>query len=123
MMVLNYILTSNYLVLLTCYTFSVILGLIIYSLSYFIAVQNPDSEKLSAYECGFEPFEDARNTFDIKFYLIAILFIIFDIEVAFLFPWSVAFDYTGSLGFWVVIDFIIELVIGYVYIWKKGALD
>jgi NADH-quinone oxidoreductase subunit A len=86
--------------------------------SYTLAV-----EKLLTYECGFEPFEDARNTFDIKFYIIAILFIIFDIEVAFLFPWSVAFNYTGSFGFWIVMDFIVELVIGYVYIWKKGALD
>lgn len=92
-------------------------------LSYLTASQKGGTEKLSTYECGFEPFEDARNTFDIKFYIIAILFIIFDIEVAFLFPWSVSFDYTGSLGFWVVIDFIIELVIGYIYIWKKGALD
>jgi NADH-quinone oxidoreductase subunit A len=102
---------------------SLAIAFVLVIISYLFASQVGGTEKLSMYECGFEPFEDARNTFDIKFYIIAILFIIFDIEVAFLFPWSVAFDYTGSLGFWVVIDFIIELVIGYVYIWKKGALD
>jgi NADH-quinone oxidoreductase subunit A len=102
---------------------SLAIAFVLVIISYLFAAQTGGTEKLSTYECGFEPFEDARNTFDIKFYIIAILFIIFDIEVAFLFPWSIAFDYTGSFGFWVVIDFIIELVIGYVYIWKKGALD
>lgn len=102
---------------------SLVIAFVFVIISYLFAGQKGGSEKLSTYECGFEPFEDARNTFDIKFYIIAILFIIFDIEVAFLFPWSVAFGYTGSLGFWVVMDFIIELVIGYVYVWKKGALD
>ena len=91
--------------------------------SYLFASQVGGVEKLSTYECGFEPFEDARNTFDIKFYIIAILFIIFDIEVAFLFPWAMSFFYIGPFGFWISIDFIIELVIGYIYVWKKGALD
>jgi NADH-quinone oxidoreductase subunit A len=102
---------------------SLIVAFILVIISYLFAKQEGGTEKLSTYECGFEPFEDARNTFDIKFYIIAILFIIFDIEVAFLFPWSVTFNYIGSLGFWVIMDFIVELVIGYVYIWKKGALD
>ena len=84
--ILNNILSSNYIILLVCICFSLILGLIIFGLSYFIAVQNPDSEKLSAYECGFEPFEDARNKFDVRFYIVAILFIIFDVEVVYLFP-------------------------------------
>jgi NADH-quinone oxidoreductase subunit A len=102
---------------------SLVIAVALVIVSYLFAKQVGGTEKLSTYECGFEPFEDARNTFDIKFYIIAILFIIFDIEVAFLFPWSVAFNYTGSFGFWIVMDFIVELVIGYVYIWKKGALD
>jgi len=100
-----------------------IISLAFVVISYLFASQVGGTEKLSTYECGFEPFEDARNTFDIKFYIIAILFIIFDIEVVFLFPWSVNFFYTGSFGFWIVMDFIIELIIGYIYIWKKGALD
>jgi NADH-quinone oxidoreductase subunit A len=83
---LNNILSSNYIILLICISFSLILGLIIFGLSYFIAVQTPDSEKMSAYECGFEPFEDARNKFDVRFYIVAILFIIFDVEVVYLFP-------------------------------------
>jgi NADH-quinone oxidoreductase subunit A len=101
-------------------------SLLIYLLviiSYLFASQVGGTEKLSTYECGFEPFEDARNTFDIKFYLIAILFLIFDIEVVFLFPWAVSLKYLGSLGFWVGIDFVVELLIGYVYVWKKGAFD
>ena len=101
---------------------SLLISFILVIISYLFAGQVGGTEKLSTYECGFEPFEDARNTFDIKFYLIAILFIIFDIEVAFLFPWAVTFNYIGSLGFWVVMD-LIELVIGYIYVWKKGALD
>ena len=102
---------------------SLLIAFVFVLISYLFAKQVGGTENLSTYECGFEPFDDARNTFDIKFYLIAILFIIFDIEVAFLFPWAVAFDYTSSFGFWVVMDFIIELVIGYVYVWKKGAFD
>lgn len=84
--ILHNIFSFNYLVLFICISFSIILGLIIFGLSYFIAVQNPDSEKMSAYECGFEPFEDARNKFDVRFYIVAILFIIFDVEVVYLFP-------------------------------------
>jgi NADH-quinone oxidoreductase subunit A len=83
---LNKILAYNYIILIICILFSLFLGLIIFSLSYLIAIQNPDTEKMSAYECGFEPFEDARNKFDVRFYIVAILFIIFDIEVVYLFP-------------------------------------
>jgi len=85
-MYLNGILTNQYAIILICLGFSIFLGLIIFGLSYFIGVQNPDAEKISAYECGFEPFEDARNKFDVRFYIVAILFIIFDIEVVYLFP-------------------------------------
>jgi len=86
MYITNSIFTSQYLVIFLFIIFSIVLGLIILGLSYFIAIQTPDSEKVSAYECGFEPFEDARNKFDVRFYIVAILFIIFDIEVVYLFP-------------------------------------
>ena len=99
------------------------LALIIVSLSYFLAIQNPETEKLSSYECGFEPYEDARNIFDVKFYIVAILFILFDIETMFLLPWSVSLSQLNILGFWSMIDFIIELGVGFVYIWYIGALE
>jgi NADH-quinone oxidoreductase subunit A len=102
---------------------SLVIAFIFIIISYLFAGQLGGSEKLSTYECGFEPFEDARNAFDIKFYIIAILFIVFDIEVVFLFPWAVSFDYSSSFSFWVVMDFMIELLIGYVYIWHKGVFD
>ena len=91
--------------------------------SYLAGPQRPDSEKVSAYECGFEPFGDARGRFDVRFYLVAILFIIFDLEVAFLFPWAVALGDIGLFGFWSMIVFLGVLTIGFVYEWKKGALE
>ncbi|HYC03081.1 MAG TPA: NADH-quinone oxidoreductase subunit A [Azospirillaceae bacterium] len=91
--------------------------------SMFVAEQKPDSEKLSAYECGFEPFNDARTKFDVRFYLVAILFIIFDLEVAFLFPWAVALGDIGMFGFWSMMVFLGILTIGFIYEWKKGALE
>lgn len=91
--------------------------------SFILAKQNPDSEKLSAYECGFEAFDDARSQFDVRFYLVAILFIIFDLEVAFLFPWAVAFGDIGLFGFWSMVIFLGILTIGFVYEWRKGALE
>jgi NADH-quinone oxidoreductase subunit A len=91
--------------------------------SYVIAKQKPDSEKLSAYECGFEAFDDARSRFDVRFYLVAILFIIFDLEVAFLFPWAVAFGDIGVYGFCSMVLFLAVLTIGFVYEWRKGALE
>ena len=102
---------------------SVILSFIIFFLSFFVANQIGGTEKLSAYECGFEPFEDARNTFDVRFYVIALMFIIFDLEVTFIVPWAVTLTSQSSFGFWVMIDFFIELTVGFVYVWKKGALD
>ena len=86
-------------------------------------VQNPDSEKLSPYECGFEAFEDARMKFDVRYYLVAILFILFDLEIAFLFPWAVSLKEIGPAGFWAMMLFLGILVVGFVYEWKKGALD
>jgi NADH-quinone oxidoreductase subunit A len=92
-------------------------------LNFLLSPKKPDSEKLSAYECGFEPFDDSRMTFDIRFYLVAILFIIFDLEIAFLFPWAISLGNIGSLGFWSMMIFLFILGIGFVYEWKKGALD
>lgn len=88
-----------------------------------VARQHPDSEKLSAYECGFEAFGDARNQFDVRFYLVAILFIIFDLEVAFLFPWAISLGEIGMLGFWSMVAFLGVLTVGFIYEWKKGALE
>ena len=99
------------------------LSIIILLFSYFLVYQNPETEKLSSYECGFEPYEDARQSFDIKFYLIAILFLIFDIETVFLFPWSISLNVLDIVGYWVIIDFVIELGIGYIYIWYIKALN
>ncbi len=91
--------------------------------SYILAKQRPDAEKLSPYECGFAPFNDARRQFDVRFYLVAILFIIFDLEVAFLFPWAVSLGSIGLLGFWSMVVFLAVLTIGFIYEWKKGALE
>ncbi len=91
--------------------------------SFVLARQRPDSEKLSAYECGFEAFDDARSKFDVRYYLVAIIFIIFDLEVAFLFPWAVALGKIGMFGFWSMIVFLLVLTVGFVYEWKKGALE
>jgi len=92
-------------------------------MSFLIAQQKPDSEKLSAYECGFEAFDDARAKFDVRFYLVAILFIIFDLEIAFLFPWAVALGDIGMFGFWSMVAFLGVLTIGFIYEWMKGALE
>jgi NADH-quinone oxidoreductase subunit A len=91
--------------------------------SLLVARQKPDSEKLSPYECGFEPFADARSKFDVRFYLVSILFIIFDLEVAFLFPWAVSLGRIGVFGFWSMVAFLGVLTVGFVYEWKKGALE
>jgi NADH-quinone oxidoreductase subunit A len=91
--------------------------------SLVLARQNPNSEKLSPYECGFEPFEDARIRFDVRYYLVAILFIIFDLEVAFLFPWAVSLGDIGVFGFWSMVVFLAVLTVGFIYEWKKGALE
>jgi NADH-quinone oxidoreductase subunit A len=99
------------------------LAAVILLASFVVARQRPDTEKLSPYECGFEPFEDARGRFDVRFYLVAILFIIFDLEVAFLFPWAVSLGNIGLLGFWSMMIFLAVLTVGFIYEWKKGALE
>ena len=91
--------------------------------SFVLARQKPDPEKLSPYECGFEAFDDARRRFDIRFYLVSILFIIFDLEVAFLFPWAISLGRIGAFGFWSMVVFLAVLTVGFVYEWKKGALE
>ena len=92
-------------------------------LNFLFSPKNPDPEKLSAYECGFEAFGDSRMEFDVRFYLVAILFIIFDLEIAFLFPWAISLGNIGPLGFWSMMIFLFILTIGFIYEWKKGALD
>jgi NADH-quinone oxidoreductase subunit A len=99
------------------------IGLILMTVPFLIAVNNPDPEKVSAYECGFNAFDDARMKFDIRYYLVAILFIIFDLEVAFLFPWAVAFKHLGAFGFWSMLLFLAVLTVGFIYEWRKGALE
>jgi NADH-quinone oxidoreductase subunit A len=91
--------------------------------SYVIAGENPDPDKNAPYECGFDPFEDSRGKFDVRFYLIAILFIIFDLEVAFLFPWAVSLGDIGVFGFWSMMVFLAILTVGFIYEWRKGALE
>jgi NADH-quinone oxidoreductase subunit A len=127
---INYFLNFNeslfkfeYFMILIFLIISILLSLVIVGLSYLLSIQNPESEKLSTYECGFEPYEDSRHKFDIKFYLVAILFIIFDIETMFLLPWSVSLSQLNLLGFWSMIDFIIELGVGFIYVWYIGALE
>ena len=114
---------QNYLPLVVFIAVAGLIGLVLLIAPFLVAFQQPDPEKLSAYECGFNAFDDARMKFDVRFYLVAILFIIFDIEVAFLFPWAVAFKTVGALGFWSMMVFLGVLTIGFIYEWKKGALE
>jgi NADH-quinone oxidoreductase subunit A len=116
-------LLRDYLPILIFLGMAIALGVILILAAAIVAVRNPDPEKVSAYECGFNAFDDARMKFDVRFYLVAILFIIFDLEVAFLFPWAVAFKDVGMLGFWSMMVFLAVLTIGFAYEWKKGALE
>jgi NADH-quinone oxidoreductase subunit A len=114
---------SEYLPILIFLVIAIGLALIIVLASLIVARQRPNTEKLSSYECGFEPFEDSRGRFDVRFYLVAILFIIFDLEVAFLFPWAVSLGNVGLFGFWSMMLFLAVLTVGFIYEWKKGALE
>ena len=109
--------------ILNFFNTSCLLTFIIIFFSYKLSVSNPNSEKMSAYECGFDPYEDARHSFDIRFYLVAILFVVFDLEAVFFFPWSVSLSFLNTNGFWGMIDFIFELLVGYIYAWQIGALE
>jgi NADH-quinone oxidoreductase subunit A len=119
----NSLIKKEYFTLLIFLIVAVLLTVLIIGASYFLVQQNPESEKLSAYECGFEPYEDTRHTFDIRFCVIAILFIIFDIEIMFLIPWCVSLAKLDLLGFWSMIDFLFELGVGFFYVWYVKALD
>ena len=99
------------------------IGLALMVAPFLLAYRNPDPEKVSAYECGFNAFDDARMKFDVRFYLVSILFIIFDLEVAFLFPWAAAFKDVGAYGFWSMMVFLAILTVGFIYEWRKGALE
>ena len=116
-------LLREYLPILVFLGLAVALGLVLIFAAVLVAVRNPDPEKVSAYECGFNAFDDARMKFDVRFYLVSILFIIFDLEVAFLFPWAVAFKDVSTLSFWSMIAFLGVLTAGFAYEWKKGAMD
>jgi NADH-quinone oxidoreductase subunit A len=114
---------KDYLAIFLMLLIAIALTVVILGLSYLLSIQNPDSEKLSAYECGFEPYEDSRHIFDVRFCVVAILFVIFDIEMLFLIPWCVSISKLTLLGFWSMIDFLFELGIGFVYVWYVNALD
>jgi len=116
-------LLNDYLPLVIFIGLSFAIGLALLAAPFVVAYQNPDPEKLSAYECGFNAFDDARMKFDVRFYLVAILFIIFDLEVAFLFPWAVALKDIGWFGFMSMMVFLGVLTVGFVYEWRKGALE
>jgi NADH-quinone oxidoreductase subunit A len=114
---------ENYLPILIFLVMGVIFGLVPLILGRLVAPHRPDSDKLSPYECGFEAFEDSRMKFDVRYYLVAILFIIFDLEIAFLFPWAVVLKQIGMFGFMAMVIFLTILVVGFIYEWKKGALE
>ncbi len=114
---------ADYLPILIFIAISTGLGVVLVSLGGILGPRRPDSEKLSPYECGFEAFEDTRMKFDVRFYLVAILFIIFDLEIAFFIPWAVALDKLGMLGIIAMVVFVLELVIGFFIVWKRGALE
>jgi NADH-quinone oxidoreductase subunit A len=113
----------EYLPILVFLAIAIGLGLVLILSAVIIAVRNPDPEKVSAYECGFNAFDDARMKFDVRFYLVSILFIIFDLEIAFLFPWAVSLDTIGGFGLLAMAVFLLVLVVGFAYEWKKGALE
>ena len=113
----------EYLPILIFIAIAVVLAVVMVAASYVVARQHPDANKLAPFECGFEALGDARRQFDVRFYLVALLFIIFDLEVAFLFPWAISLGEIGVLGFWSMMIFLAVLTVGFVYEWKKGALE
>ncbi|MBI5119824.1 MAG: NADH-quinone oxidoreductase subunit A [Rhodospirillales bacterium] len=116
-------LLQGYLPILVFLAIAIAISVIAVGASWVVARQKPDTEKASPYECGFEPFSDSRTKFDVRFYLVSILFIIFDLEVAFLFPWAVSLGSIGLFGFWSMMIFLAVLTVGFIYEWKKGALE
>ena len=120
-MITNFL--SEYLSIIIFLFISLLLSIGFIVINYIASPRNPDPEKLSAYECGFEAFDNARIEFDVRFYLVAILFIIFDLEIAFLFPWAISLGNIGLLGFYSMMAFLFILTVGFIYEWKKGALE
>lgn len=116
-------LLRDYLPILVFLAIAVALAVLMVAASWLIARQRPDSEKLSAYECGFEAFDDARHRFDVRFYLVAILFIVVDLDISLLFPWAISLGEIGEFGFWSVVIFLGVFFVGYIYEWKMGALE
>ena len=114
---------AEYLPILIFLAIAIALSVVMLGMSYLMAPQRPDAEKLSQYECGFEAFSDARGRFDIRFYLVTLLFIIFDLEIAFLFPWATVLGDIGLFGFWSMMIFLGVLTVGFIYEWRKGALE
>jgi len=114
---------ANYSIIFIFLLISLVLSTVIFMLSFLLIQQKDDLEKLIAYECGFNPYNDARKVFDVKFYLIALLFIVFDLEAVYVFPWVLTLSSNFSLGFWTMMEFLIELIIGFIYVWCSGALE
>nr|YP_011017839.1 NADH dehydrogenase subunit 3 [Pseudoceramium tenerrimum]YP_011017850.1 NADH dehydrogenase subunit 3 [Pseudoceramium tenerrimum]WQF69715.1 NADH dehydrogenase subunit 3 [Pseudoceramium tenerrimum]WQF69726.1 NADH dehydrogenase subunit 3 [Pseudoceramium tenerrimum]WQF69751.1 NADH dehydrogenase subunit 3 [Pseudoceramium tenerrimum]WQF69762.1 NADH dehydrogenase subunit 3 [Pseudoceramium tenerrimum] len=117
------LLFSEYFTILLFFSLAVLLSSILFFLSLILVPKKFDQEKVSAYECGFNPFDDARSTFDIRFYLVAILFLIFDLEISFLFPWTLVLNSISLLTYWSMVIFLVILTVGFIYEWKKGALE
>ena len=120
-MIYNFL--TDYLSIIIFLFIALLLSVGFILINFISSPNNPDPEKLSAYECGFEAFDDSRMEFDVRFYLVAILFIIFDLEIAFLFPWAISLGKIGIFGFWSMMAFLAVLTIGFIYEWKKGALE
>nr|YP_010120200.1 NADH dehydrogenase subunit 3 [Pseudo-nitzschia micropora]QRC76554.1 NADH dehydrogenase subunit 3 [Pseudo-nitzschia micropora] len=114
---------EEYLSIFIYLCFATFLGLLIISLSYLLVTQSPETEKLSTYECGFDPYGDTREQFNIRFYIIAILFVLFDIEIIFMLPWCLSLSQLDLLGFWSMVEFLAELGIGFIYVWCVGAIE
>ncbi len=114
---------ENYFSIFFLIFFAIFLSCFLLGASYIFAVQKPDFNKMTIYECGFDPYEDSRNFFNIKFYIVAILFIIFDLETLLLFPWANNLSALNNFGFWLIFEFLFELIIGFIYIWLIGVLD
>lgn len=114
---------QQYLPVLIFFAIAFVVSIVAIGIPFFCAENKPDKEKLSSYECGFEAFDESRSKFDIKFYLVAILFIIFDLEIMFLFPWAISLKSIGLYGFWAMMLFLLILIIGFIYEWRKGALE
>jgi NADH-quinone oxidoreductase subunit A len=120
---MNEVLLNTYLPLVIFIAVALAICAVLLLVPFLVAYKQPDAEKLSAYECGFNAFDDARMKFDVRYYLVAILFIIFDLEVSFLFPWAVAFGDLGAFGYWSMMVFLAVLTVGFIYEWRKGALE